>query len=256
MSILDKAHQAAALINQHRGLIEGQISHITVPSGTTSIRSRAFQQVSGLKTVTLPEGLTSVGSDAFSGTGLTKLEMPSTITSIGARAFYNCPIKTITWSNSLESIGDSAFNSNRSYTGTLTLPSSLRTIGKVAFNYWSMYEKLILPHGLTSIDYEAFAQNITLSALEIPNTLTTIGNGVFRQCTHLFNVTIETGFNADNLDLSASTGYSADKIVTWLNALADRTGLSTYTLNIGEMNLAKLTAEQIAIATNKNWNIT
>jgi hypothetical protein len=40
-----------------------------------------------------------------------------------------------------------------------------------------------------------------------------------------------------------------------LEALADRTGETAYTLTIGATNLNKLTAEQKAIAIGKNWNL-
>ena len=66
---------------------------------------------------------------------------------------------------------------------------------------------------------------------------------------------LEQGFNAKNLALSASTLYTAETIVSWLEALADRTGQSTYTLTIGSTNIAKLTETEIAIATNKNWTL-
>lgn len=44
-------------------------------------------------------------------------------------------------------------------------------------------------------------------------------------------------------------------MVNMFNALSDHTGLSSNTLVLGPTNLAKLTEEQKAIATNKNWNL-
>lgn len=77
----------------------------------------------------------------------------------------------------------------------------------------------------------------------------------FQGCTKLKNVTLENGFNANGLNLSVSAQYTAATIVSWINALYDRTGLTTYTLIIGSTNLAKLTTAQKAIATNKNWTL-
>ena len=42
-------------------------------------------------------------------------------------------------------------------------------------------------------------------------------------------------------------------MVNIINALVDRSSTSSYTLNLGSTNLAKLSPEQKAIATNKNW---
>jgi len=38
-------------------------------------------------------------------------------------------------------------------------------------------------------------------------------------------------------------------------ALADRTGQTAYTLTLGATNLKKLSDEQKAIATDKNWTL-
>ena len=74
------------------------------------------------------------------------------------------------------------------------------------------------------------------------------------ECTNLEVVTLGKDFNTD-LDLSSSTLYSTETIVSWLEALKNRTRMQVYTFTIGPENLAKLTDEQKAIATNKNWNL-
>lgn len=115
--------------------------------------------------------------------------------------------------------------------------------------------KIELPENLLRIDSYMFFNCLSLKQINIPATLSTISGTAFMECTSLQNVTIENGFNCNNLKLSASTLYSHDTILSWFNALADRTGLTAYTLTIGATNLAKLSAEEIAIATNKNWNL-
>ena len=40
-----------------------------------------------------------------------------------------------------------------------------------------------------------------------------------------------------------------------INGLADLTGKTQHTLSLGSSNKAKLTADEITIATNKNWKI-
>ena len=67
------------------------------------------------------------------------------------------------------------------------------------------------------------------------------------------------------LDLSACTALTHDSLMNVINNLYDLNisynvagGETLYrqTLNLGTTNLAKLTAEEIAIATNKGWNVT
>ena len=94
-----------------------------------------------------------------------------------------------------------------------------------------------------------------LVSVTIPNSVRFIGGYMFNGCTNLTSVTLGNNFNCSNLDLSASTKYSVSTIVAMLTALADRTGQTAYTLTIGTTNLAKLSDEQKAIATDKNWTL-
>lgn len=149
-------------------------------------------------------------------------------------------------------IGNYAFF--RSLISEAEIPSTVTYIGQGAFQYTEFLRKALIPHGCSIIGNYAFYSS-TIETITIPNTVNEIGKLVFLDCSRLQYVTIENGFNCNNLNLSDSTLYSAETIVSWLNALADRTGDTAYTLTIGFTNLAKLTAEQIAIATNKNWNL-
>ncbi|MDO5432960.1 leucine-rich repeat protein [Eubacterium sp.] len=62
---------------------------------------------------------------------------------------------------------------------------------------------------------------------------------------HLKNITYD-------LDISASTKFTAEALVEVMNNLKAASG---QTLTMGAANLAKLTAEQKAIATNKGWTL-
>ena len=94
-----------------------------------------------------------------------------------------------------------------------------------------------------------------LKTITIPLGIKEFGDRAFGLCSALENVVFESGFNANGLDLSASTLYSVNTLVTMLNALANRTGQVPYTLTLGSTNLAKLSNEQLAIATEKNWTL-
>lgn len=116
-------------------------------------------------------------------------------------------------------------------------------------------KKCVLPEKLTSVGNYLFYNCTNLKTVTIPNSLSYIGMWMFQSCPNLEYVTIESGFNCNSLNLSSSALYSHDTILSWFNALADKTGETAYTLTIGATNLAKMTAEEIAIATNKNWNL-
>ena len=131
----------------------------------------------------------------------------------------------------------------------------ITSIGGSAFQGCSSLVTINLPDSITLIGSSAFYGCSSLTTINLPGSITSIGVNAFYGCSSLTDVSIGSGFNCNGLNLSASTRYTAETIVSWLEALADRTGQTTFTLTIGSTNLAKLTAEQKAIATNKNWTL-
>ena len=225
-------------------------------SNIISIENWAFQNCSSLTTISLPDSVTSIGTEAFrSCSSLTTISLPDSLTSIGSSAFQNCAsLTSISLPDSLTSIGGWAFQYCTSLT-TIKLPNSLTSIGSAAFGYCTSLTTIKLPNSLTSIGSAAFGGCTSLTTIKLPNSLTSIGSAAFGGCSSLENVTIENGFNCNNLNISPSTRYSVETMVSWFEALADRTGQAPFTLTIGSTNLNKLTAEQKAIATNKNWTL-
>ena len=162
---------------------------------------------------------------------ITSCNIPYGTTRVGQYVFLNCyDLESVTIPNSVTEIGESAFDTCESLT-SVTIPNSVTEIG----------------------DY-AFAVCTNLTSIEMPNSIEMTGYDTFFGCINLTNVTIETNFNAP-LNISASTKFSVETLVAILNNLADRTGLEDYPLVIGNTNLAKLSSEQIAIATEKNWTL-
>ena len=161
------------------------------------------------------------------------------------------PFNAYAWSNQLFTRSYFPYLSKVSFINCKNITS----IGDSAFRECSSLTTVNLPDSLTSIGSFAFRGCSSLTTVELPDSLTSIGQDVFYGCASLTDVTIKIGFNCNNLNLSASNRYTAETIVSWLEALADRTGQTAYKLTIGTTNLNKLTAEQKAIATNKNWTL-
>ena len=89
----------------------------------------------------------------------------------------------------------------------------------------------------------------TVPALDVSNV--TDMTSMFKGCTNLKSI-LMTNIGAD-LDISASTRFEREDLLVILNNL--KTVTSTKVLTIGATNLAKLTEEDKAIATNKGWTL-
>lgn len=89
----------------------------------------------------------------------------------------------------------------------------------------------------------------TVPALDVSN-VTDMGE-IFLSCSSLKSI-LMTGMKV-SFDISASTQFEESDLVTILNNLATVT--TTKTLTMGATNLAKLTDEEKAIATNKGWTL-
>ena len=158
--------------------------------------------------------------------------LPQTILELPGLAFYDCTSLT-----------------------SITIPNGVTSLGSSVFSGCSSLTSINIPDGVIILNYGVFNRCTSLTSITIPGSVTSLGNEVFSDCKKLEFVELGQGFNANNLNLSASKNYSRETILQWLNALADRTGETAYKLTIGKTNLAKLTEEDIAIATAKNWTL-
>ena len=69
------------------------------------------------------------------------------------------------------------------FNGTLTLPSTLKTIGAEAFAYADFSGELLIPDGVTSIGANAFAECDGFGGtLSLPDSVKTVGEWAFYQC--------------------------------------------------------------------------
>ena len=214
-------------------LIDRSIKSVVIPDSTTRIGIYAFDNCRSLTSVTIPNSVTSIDNNAFQYcTSLTSITIPDSVTSIGTNAFNNCTSLT-----------------------SITIPDSVTSIGTYAFSDCTSLTSVTIPDSVTHIGGYAFNKCTSLTSVTIPNSIKSISTYAFSSCSSLENVTLGDDFNVNNLNLSSSNLYTRETILQWLNALADRTGQTAYKLTIGATNLKKLTEEDIAIATAKNWTL-
>ena len=180
----------------------------------TSIGNSAFSSCSGLTSITIPSSVTSIGYYAFrSCTGLTSITIPSSVTSIGNSAFSGCSnlmnIVVVDDNPEYSSLDGIVFNKDKTKIilcldnkkGSVTIPSSVTSIGDYAFSGCSGLTSIDIPSGVTLIERSAFSGCRGLTSVTIPSGVTLIRDYAFSSCSGLTSVTIPSsvtliGFSA------------------------------------------------------------
>ena len=190
----------------------------------TNIENRAFYGCTGLTSVTIGNSVTSVGLWAFQGcSNLTSVTIGNNVTSIGFAAFYECTgLTSIAIGEGVTNIGNCAFASCSGLT-SITIPNSVTSIGDAAFQNCSSLTSVTIPNSVTEIGWHAFYDCSSLTSIIvekenpvydsrdncnaiietttntliygcqntiIPNSVTTIGNDAFWNCSNLTSITI------------------------------------------------------------------
>ena len=186
------------------------ISNVSIGSNVTSIGDCAFCNCDGLTSVTIPDSVISIGKGAFEYcSSLTSVTIGNSVTSIGDSAFYNCTGLTEINYNA-KAVTDLTSSSNVFYKagtagsgikvtfgdGVEKIPaflfedcSSLTSINVDNNNeYYSSSGGVLFDKNQTILIW--YPAGKTESNYTIPDSVTTIGERAFRNCSSLTSVTI------------------------------------------------------------------
>ncbi|WP_407382562.1 leucine-rich repeat protein [Ruminococcus sp.] len=200
-----------------------QLESILIPKTLTTVTPYAFDNTPTLKTVTFEEGITKIPDDLFhcspyaKTVNLEQVTIPASVTEIGKLAFSGCQnLMNVTFAgDAVTKIDTSAF----AYCGftSIDLPDNLQVLGALAFG-WNRLESLEIPKSLREIDLSnrgcgPFAYGIAptvftfeegttkiipylfnnctgLKSIQLPGTITEIGDLAFDHCENLESITI------------------------------------------------------------------
>ncbi len=220
------------------------LTSVTIPDSVTSIDYFAFERCTSLTSITIPDSVKSIDNYAFSGcTSLTSVTIGNGVTSIGGAAFEGCKsLTSVTIGNGVTSIGGAAFEGCKSLT-SITIPDSVTSIGRYAFRWCSSLVEInvggenasyssengvlfnkektklitypsgkkdefyVIPDSVTSIDNSAFYNCTSLTSINIPDGVTSIGGDAFGDCTSLTSITIPDSVTSIGGDAFNNTAY-------------------------------------------------
>ncbi|MBO7457972.1 MAG: leucine-rich repeat domain-containing protein [Paludibacteraceae bacterium] len=185
------------------------LTSVTIGNSVTSIKDYAFSDCSGLTSVTIPNSVTSIGEGAFRNcSGLTSVIIPNSVTSIGEEAFRNCTGLTKV------NITDIAAWCNIAFSGSGSNP--LDCAKHLYVNDVEVTD-LVIPNSVTSIGEWAFSGCTDLTSVTIPNSVKSIGEGAFSDCSGLTSVTIPN--SVTSIGIGAFSGCSGLTSVTIPNSV-------------------------------------
>ncbi|MDE6289851.1 MAG: leucine-rich repeat protein, partial [Ureaplasma sp.] len=162
--------------NQITGLttLGTQQTNIVLPPRATSINNIVFMNNKTIRSVDMSlTTIRSIPNGASSGVGL----------------FYNATnLVSVSLPSSLTSIGDNTFSECTSLT-SITLPDSLGIIGNQVFFNCKSLTSINLPNSIYSIGYQTF-YSCSFRSVTLPNSLTKISSDLLWNCKSLISVDI------------------------------------------------------------------
>ena len=251
--------------------VNTQLESVELKSGLETICDNAFLNATSLTQIIIPEGATSVGTRAFEGIlTLTKAILPTTLTQMGQNIFAGCTSLTeLTIPFFGTTLNDKTIASiaNTSSLKIVTITNACK-VPNNAFKDISTLTTVNLPNVVTSIGSFAFSGCDNLKQLELSSSLTTIdyyafGDFDLQDTTKRFDVLNYTGTISDfcalksYVRLFASTSkflFGGQELLD-LTITSDITSISDYLFSYSTFNSVSIDTKETGKGTFEHSTI-
>ena len=206
------------------------VTSITISSGVTDIDPYAFSQCESLISVKIPPSVTTIGYYAFvSSYRLVRVEFEGNApNSMGSEVFRDTDATiyisegTTGWSNPFAGRPTNQIWEYSVINGEATITRYKGTDGNVNV------PAILAGYPVITIVGQAFSNRTDISAITIPNSVTSIGRDAFFNCTGITTVTMPSRFIAQAAQMGFTGQVATDYII---NALANNDAFVTAVAN-------------------------
>lgn len=141
----------------------------------------------------MPNEVEAVKQSAISGcVNLTGLTLSNRLTKINDFMFCGTGFSTLSIPSSVTSIGTNAFEMCGNLS-SITVPGNVSMVGANAFSCCGNLRSVTLSEGVVSVGNSAFFNCTSLSSVTLPSSLNSLGAFAFQQCKSLTSITIPRG---------------------------------------------------------------
>lgn len=205
------------------------LKNVTFGNDLKYIVSYAFQDCTSLETIVIPDSVNEIMDGVFQGcTALKSIDLSENLAKIGYHCFMNC--------SSLESF---------------YMPDSVTETKGGMFYGCSSLKEIHLSENMTSMELTALGYNgygffqdcSKLESVVIPDSVVSIGNTAFKNCTSLTEVKIGSGVSQLSSDMFLNCTSLKNVVIPsnvktiGINAFKDCTGLESVIIENGVLKI-------------------